>query len=75
MWHCLGLNSEPFMPMSKPPRFFTPLRSVQNDIIIHCLLTVTSYKRADTRVRPYVRAMGTVRRAHTIWRLRLTANC
>ena len=53
MWHCLGLNSEPFMPMSKPPRFFTPLRSVQNDIIIHCLLTVTSYKRADTRVRPY----------------------
>ncbi|MCG2772812.1 MAG: hypothetical protein L6277_12090, partial [Desulfobacterales bacterium] len=26
------------------PRFFTPLRSVQNDMNIQCLLTATSYK-------------------------------
>jgi hypothetical protein len=28
----------------EPPRFFTPLRSVQNDMNFHSFLTATSYK-------------------------------
>ena len=38
-------------PFFKPPRFFTPLRSVQNDIDIYCLLTATSYQRGSKRVQ------------------------
>ena len=30
--------------IEKPPRFFTPLRSVQNDMIFHSFLTTTSHQ-------------------------------
>jgi hypothetical protein len=37
----------------KPPRFFTPLRSVQNDLNIHSFLTATSYQAASAQTSPW----------------------